>query len=373
MRDFILLIYLIVLLSISFQSCNGHAKHTHLKSEFPTDFKKIEVPSNPPLQDSFPSGSFTTAFQDQVGFVWLGGEMGIYVFDGNEFTRIQIDEKYPTLTVSAIDQDDHGTIWIGTDRGIYWLNGTRFSPFKIPVSEGNLKFVNHLVKDTIVTDLHFDNDGNLWYGIYDGGLWRYNGKSFTQFQPVAGKWQITHQQELRDPSTKGYVQDIFQDKEKRIWISFRGDGPALSYFTSIGFQHVKTDHLKDSTLLSIAQDREGKIWMLSPGDGPLLVDDQNGLHLDALTHPQTESYGLIIDHENNLWMAGANEMQNKNSATRIYRLDHQTKKWIDTEITEGKGLIPLLADREGNLWLSGEGFALYLYNGKETINCISMN
>jgi ligand-binding sensor domain-containing protein len=64
--------------------------------------------------------------------------------------------------------------------------------------------------------LHLDRAGNIWFPIEHSGIYRYDGKSFTNFHRKQGL-------------ASNAVQCFFEDREGRVWVGgvfglFRYDG-----------------------------------------------------------------------------------------------------------------------------------------------------
>src|ERR1700752_308625 len=122
--------------------------------------------------------------QDKVGNVWIGTrDHGIDCYDGKSIVNYSEKEGLSINDVSCIFEDKNGNIWFGSDisrgkkRGDAWYyNGKSFT--------------NVTAKETLTTKYGFvysvmtiveDNDGVFWFGSRGGLLFRYDGKSFTDF------------------------------------------------------------------------------------------------------------------------------------------------------------------------------------------------
>jgi len=55
---------------------------------------------------------------DRQGFIWLGTDRGIFLFDGQTFTTIGEPGDSIAVTITALFQDSQGTIWAGTESGL---------------------------------------------------------------------------------------------------------------------------------------------------------------------------------------------------------------------------------------------------------------
>ncbi len=72
----------------------------------------------------------------------------------------------------VMEQDQEGALWLGTlDTGLWYYNGTSLLNYTI----------NDGLSSNAITSIHKDQKGNLWIGTADGKVCIYNGKSFTSF------------------------------------------------------------------------------------------------------------------------------------------------------------------------------------------------
>ena len=58
-----------------------------------------------------------------------------------------------------------------------------------------------------------DKEGNLWFGTYDGGANKYDGKSFTYFSEKEG--------------LNNYITSIVEDKNQNLWFGTYGGGVSM--------------------------------------------------------------------------------------------------------------------------------------------------
>lgn len=93
--------------------------------------------------------------------------------------------------VRTIVQTRDGYVWLGTDGGLVRFNGDRFTEFN--VQSGDLK-------DNEVWALQEDNDGALWIGTYGGGLTRLQDGRFRTFTTADGLPDDVVMRIEKDPS-----------------------------------------------------------------------------------------------------------------------------------------------------------------------------
>jgi len=135
----------------------------------------------------------------------------------------------------AFEKND---VWVGTEQGLieYDLDQDRI------IARYDSK--SGLVSD-IVTTIKVDSNGNKWIGTHGGGLARFDGKT----------WRNFNVPDLADP----YVYDILFDRAGRMWVAnWKGvsifDGNRRKSYT-------KKDGIVDDWVYALAMDRDGVIWL----------------------------------------------------------------------------------------------------------------
>lgn len=82
----------------------------------------------------------------------------------------------PSMGIRCVFKDSRGLIWIGTDGGLCNFDGKSFKIIK--TSDG--------MTASKIWSIAEDEEGNLWFGSFGSGLFRYDGHSFEQFTKKDG-------------------------------------------------------------------------------------------------------------------------------------------------------------------------------------------
>ncbi len=108
------------------------------------------------VRDGFPNGNIYAMAQTSDGYLWLGGEFGLFRFDGVRFVPWQppAGQQRPGQPYSLLVTRD-GTLWIGTFSGLAAWNGGRLTRY--PELDGRF-----------VTSLFEDREGTVWAGTLGG-------------------------------------------------------------------------------------------------------------------------------------------------------------------------------------------------------------
>jgi len=250
--------------------------------------------------------------------------------------------------------DKAGNLWFGTSKdGVYRYDGKSFTNFT--TRDG--------LCNNDVSSILEDRDGNIWFGTADG-LCRFNGKTFTHvpipWSDTSGTW-LDEVYPIVNPNE---ITSMVQDKNGIFWLgtngagAYRYDGKTFtSYLANVG--RLQTDSLHHNVILSITEDNAGNIWFTSFTHGGVSRFDGS-----AFTHFAIEdglSDDMIMtsfrDRAGNIWFG-----------TRdggLCRYDSGSGGFVN--ITEADGLCSnnvscFYEDKSGALWLgsfSRNGVCLY--------------
>ena len=157
-------VLLILLTAISVISVNGESVDSPL------------VVEHIGLRDGLSNNFVTDITQDKHGFIWIGTEAGLNLFDGENFKLFsESNTELKGNSINALFYDDRlDKLWIGSKKGLDVLDCKtwKFEKLKLPENlgsinvvdfcrsaEGGIYIVNHY--DFI---LHYDpNDNNTLY------------------------------------------------------------------------------------------------------------------------------------------------------------------------------------------------------------------
>lgn len=218
-----------------------------------------------------------------------------------------------------------------------------------------------------------DKAGNLWFGTTQNGLYKYDGKSFTQFL-------------VTDGLNSNNVYSLLEDKNGKIWIGTEAGlclyNPSTSpstggkSFTSIQIPLPKNlppndnpTYLNLHWVYSMVQAKNGKIWFATIDgvfvyDGkfftPFIIDEAASGFLtgnDKVEH-------IFEDGAGNIWFGGRTN-------PGVYKYDG--KSVINLKLADlfqdgpqpkaHSWGWPQVQDKNGNIWFSNWGGA-YRYDGK---------
>jgi ligand-binding sensor domain-containing protein len=216
-------------------------------SEADTNYSLPFTPTN-----NDPSTSFLvfSILEDRRGRLWFGTDKGVYCYNGKAFevfldNQSVVNSNALNLnTVNRMIEDKYGNIWFTTKtEGVCRYDGKSIVNYK-PNDEA---YFWGLLEDTI---------GNIWVGGRNKGVWRYDGKTFTNVL-----------QNGRFDSYIAF--SIIQDKTGNIWFgteavdpSNREDEGGVWRYDGKTFKNFSTkDGLSHYGVWSLLEDKAGNIWV----------------------------------------------------------------------------------------------------------------
>jgi ligand-binding sensor domain-containing protein len=206
--------------------------------------------------------------------------------------------------VWSIMQDKTGKIWFGTNKGIYTCNPAKdtsdIPSFIAFLDNDDLVNTNNLQLKEI-TDMQEDKSGNIWLvsGYYKAdGICRYDGRAVTNYKPDSIN-------SFRSVIAKANGDLLFLNPFKGI---YRYDGKTFSNFS-------EKAGLQKDTLVSMAEDSKGNLWLGASSDNFLNegiggVWRYNGNSLKRFTTKDGLSHNCVFciveGKDGNIWFGTRN-------------------------------------------------------------------
>ena len=253
--------------------------------------------------------------------------------------------------VQCILQDKAGTLWFGTTaNGLYKYDGKSFTQYL--VADG--------LNSNSVYTLFEDKDGKIWIGT-EVGLCLYDGKTFAEIKiPLPKNLPPNKNEHYRN---KHWVFSIIQAKSGKLWFAtidgvYIYDGKSFTPFiineTASGF--LSTNH----NVERILEDKAGNIWFGGRTDkGVYRYDGKSVTKLELMElfqdgpKPKPHSWGWpqLQDKNGNIWFT------NWGGA---YRYDGKSfTSFTKKDGLSGDMVARVIEDKKGNLWFGGAGLSRY--------------
>ena len=235
----------------------------------------------------------------------------------------------------------------------------------LPKEKEHPKLIKNIRNGNVQCGLQ-DKAGNLWFGTSDNGLYKYDGKSFSQFLVTNGL-------------NSNNISSILEDKDGKIWI---GTDAGLCFYDGKTFAEIKiplpknlhpnkNEYYRNSHRVhSMMQAKSGRLWFVTIDgvyiyDGksftPFIIDENaNGFMTsnDKVEH-------ILEDKAGNIWFGGrTNEGVYRYDGKSItnFKLKELTLQFESKRVSHNWAW-PQLQDKNGNIWFSNWAGA-YRYDGK---------
>jgi ligand-binding sensor domain-containing protein len=208
-----------------------------------------------------------------------------------------------------------------------------------------------------------DKNGNIWFGTTGEGVYKYDGKLFTQFT-------------MKDGLSSNCIWSLLENKNGTIWFGTSNGicctvgNRIISIPISIFIRPIITDnsyYTEWSTKLSVwsmLQDKSGKIWF-GTGDAVYCYDEgiftrflanDNVINKDSLKLKLVSD--ILEDKKGNIWFASGMPPGYEG----FCRYDG---KMIESFKPKNEGWIRnLVESKNGNLLLATRRFGVWSYDGK---------
>jgi len=337
------------------------------------------------VKQGLSQGNVWDIYQDRFGFIWIGTEDGLNIYDGYKFT---VHRSNPTdlfsLSANNVDcfaEDHEGNVWIGTQNGLnrYNRNLNRFERFmhdpdndQSPGSDD----IGHLL---------IDSKNNLWIATVKGvSVYNLESKAWRRF--VANP---------DDPRSlpDNVTEFLLEDNSKKIWIATGGGLSMLSADgkTFTNFFHDPNDPqtLSSNKVRSIYQTQDGTLWVGTFDGGlnkmnPIQKTFTRYMHdpADRSTLGNNYVYSMTENKAGEFWIAtdGAlNLMDRKEGKFKRIQSIQGDETGLNSDIVS-----TVMFDRNQRMWVGTRfggvniydpdkyGFQHFRYNSFEK-NCLSNN
>ena len=154
--------------------------------------------------------------KDQKGNLWFGTQSeGVCRYDGKTLTWFK-EKGLSGPAVLGLFEDSKGNLWFGNNgAGLFRYDGNTLTNFTKEKGLENADFrasgkpgLGTLAR---VYSINEDNNGNIWVGTVDAGVWKYDGNNLTNYT-------------TKDGLTGNAVNTIYKDKNGELWFGTNGNG-----------------------------------------------------------------------------------------------------------------------------------------------------
>ncbi len=281
-----------------------------------------------------PQSSVIALTQTREGYLWVGTLNGLVRFDGNSFTRFNVNNT-PGLTDNRIIflfEDRRTNLWVGTEGGGLCA-----------IKDGVVKNFDAGSALGKITFAYEDESGTIWFSAADGKFlcWK-NGR--LESNPQIFSAQLFYRAaRLSVPGRNGVVWRLQGGRvEKRRGARLEKSWDATPW----GNTHVSAAIEDRDGNLAVATLGAGMFWLDNAGDWRPIGLDQGLSHNTVLA--------ATFDREGNLWAGtdggGLNRIRKKS-----FTVPAGLHPWVAQSAAE---------DALGNLWVTynGQGLSCWRTN-----------
>jgi ligand-binding sensor domain-containing protein len=273
-------------------------------------------------QEGLASDNVTALFQDSKGFLWIGTDNGLNIYNGAGFRTITMADGLPNSYVTAISESRKfpGTIWVATIAGgLVKIVGDSIHAFS--VGGNNIGSVQE------------DVTGRVWCTTSDS-LYFMVDDSLLVFNGIPA------------------VHEIHLLAESTLVAS---DDRALHLISPHSLAHIRLAPplQPHETIAASTVDEHQTIWLALTSGSVMAVGSDGTVRLRrhvGFTISQNIPSQLTSDHAGRLWLT------TPSSLISIATDTSRDRSFSDRRVTGEFG--PLLVDREDILWTGGPGRGL---------------
>jgi len=302
--------------------------------------------------------------QDSRGFIWFGGDNGLYRYDGYELKAylhdLEDENSIGATPVNWICEDRSGVLWVAVgDAGLDRFDRItgHFTHYRHDHTD-SASLSNNSLRAIIQT-----HDGNLWTGSLGGT------DEFDPEHPVFKHHQHNPQESVSINSND--VSTLYEDRSGRLWLGAWGGGLDEYDRQTKTFRHHRhsasdPSSLSDDRVHSIYETSDGRLWVGTWGGG-LDVFDRKTTKFRHFRHEPSEPHSLsdnsitsiLQTSDGRLWVGtwngGLNLFEERTGTFRKFRYDSFLRNALcDNKITS------LCEDRSGILWIGSRGGVNFL-------------
>lgn len=309
--------------------------------------------------------------EDDQGNLWVGvrgGGLNLYDRNSKRFLTYNLHDSQASNSPRSLFPKKNG-LWVGANKGLFSLiyEADRYTiePVIIPSQP---KLSAALAEATILSLLE-DNQGNLWIGTENDGLYLLNAEQTTLVHYV-------HARENENGISGNSIWSLFQDNTGVIWIGTYNNGldkidPLHTVIRQYRQNPMKKNTVGYDLISSFVEDEDRGLWIGTDGGGLNFLDYQSGemkLYREGNgpDHITGDAVLSLLKHSNgDLWVASWE------GGVSILRKEKQQFDKIvydpnDPNALSGPHAFFLMEDSRGNMWVSvfRDGINIYDKSGK---------
>jgi len=252
-------------------------------------------------KDGLSSNRVTCFFEDKTGYMWIGTESGLNLYNGNSWKiyKPSLSKKnyLSNSFVTNIQQDAKGSIWVCTRKGLNRIDMTAgTTEVFLPDSTSNTNFI----PNDLIWDAYPDSDTSIWIAA--------DSKEFCHYNPVTKKFYLYNFKEyLRNNHLEinGGYHSIFRILPKsatELWLattdgifSFNKQTGTFTLQAAIALSEITFFYFDKDLNKVYCVDEQNKLYCLNPATNEIsAVSLQKSKHTGKLIPPYSQYTQLLF-------------------------------------------------------------------------------
>jgi signal transduction histidine kinase/ligand-binding sensor domain-containing protein/CheY-like chemotaxis protein len=360
---------------------------------------------------SLSSDDISQVLEEADGTVWIstvgggidridrtGKVTSVFRHDPKDSTSLASDE------VNALAEDRQGRLWAGTSDGLDLLDrlSGKFTHYRHDASDAGS------LRDSWIKSLYEDGSGLLWIGTREGGVSRWNprswelgarrpswlgGKPVTAFADAADHkiWVAALDGGLMlfDPKNGEFadldamlgrrnaigsrrIMALQMDRQRTLWAGLMDGGlrklTLEGHVDEVPVMPGNPRGLSAAGVMAIYEAYDGKIWVGTHGGGANILDPNSGLvrqlPFDSVSGAISSANvtAFAEDHSGNIWIGtqggGLDLARSDGTVYKVFRHDPQRPDSLSANT-----VFAITVDSSGRVWIGTDGGGMELVLG----------
>lgn len=208
----------------------------------------------------FEHSDVTAITEDSSGGLWIGTNHGLVYYHAEKAELLDKSQGIIGCAINDIVQDSDDNLWVGTSNGLFRIQKGGAGISTIQIDEA--------MKGRVVLDIFEDREKSIWICTDGRGLTRLREGKIRTFSVESG---LPHE----------YVVYMYEDQGKNFWIATM-DG-LIRFDKGVLNRKAMTVEFSDAVVGPICRDREGNAWFGTYGSGLYKLEIGKGKHLTNYT------------------------------------------------------------------------------------------
>jgi len=225
--------------------------------------------------DGLPNDITMAVLSSHDGKVWVGGNCGLSVFEGERFKVFRERDGLLNSCVWALAEDQNHDLWIGTyGGGLFRFRDGHFGQYS----------VEHGLVSKVVLQIAVAHDGSLWIATPDGVSHMQNER-FQNYTVAEGL-------------SSNQVFSVYQDRSGGVWAETQG---GIDRLVGERFVPLPSAQTRDGPLsIRLAEDSLGDLYAMNSPKGISLIENNRLIAVNE----NLKVLDMVESSEHSLWFSG---------------------------------------------------------------------